>query len=148
MKEVNEDLDLRLGSSSQMFVAKAVAALPEESVSMVWRSGLNEALRQQAGAAKKKRLFLGVFSPIAGLGLACALACAVMFRPTSQSPVSITGSTPAKTSMEASLVSLHQDDVRSFDVAGTGLNPNEAANYGSEKSTSSSADGADDDIEL
>jgi hypothetical protein len=137
----NMSIDEKLNTGRQATVAKAVASLPDEQLSMVWRSDLNQVLRAQSQVNKKRKFFLNFLSPVAGLGVACALAVVVLIAPPKapQSIISVSKPVQSSSSLEASLVHFHQDDVRSADVAGTGLNPTEAAN-----DTTTSADGDDD----
>jgi hypothetical protein len=145
----NMSIDERLNTSQQATVAKAVALLPDEQVSMVWRSDLNQVLRAKSQANKKRKFFVNFLSPVAGLGVACALAVVVLISPpqTHQSITPASQPTLSPSSLEASLVRFHQDDVRSADVAGTGLNPTEAINDTS-RYGGSDDDGYDDDSEL
>lgn len=61
-------------------VRALVQGLPEETVSLQWRSELNE--RILATAAKPQRSWLAwAWRPAVGLALTASLAAAVMFRP-------------------------------------------------------------------
>jgi len=150
MKQMSENLDNRLQSDSQLHVAKIVASMPDEPVSMVWRSNLNETLRANAVTAKRKKFVFNFLSPVAGLGIACTLAIVVMVRPPAAHPrTPIVGQPPVvSNSLEAGLVRLHQDDVRTSDVAGTGLNPTEAINDANNSDSSDSSYDSGDDFEF
>jgi hypothetical protein len=148
---MTNDVDDKLNSGAQRMVARAVASLPEETVSMVWRSDLNEALRATAAKSKRRRFMFNFVSPIAGLGFACALALIV---PMSLShshrhivPVaSQSDSAPISSSnLEADLIRVHQDDVRISDVTGAGLNPTEVVSVPQSDATD---DDYEDDLQL
>jgi hypothetical protein len=128
---MNSNVEKNLISDSQLAVAKIVAALPDESVSMVWRSNLNEALRETAAKSRKRRLMLNFLSPVAGLSAACALAFVVFVKPSPSlpkvAPSPVRSQIADSSSLEAGLLRLHQDDVRLSDVVGSGLNPTEVS---------------------
>ena len=85
MKPVdNEVEDAKLNSAGQMAIRSMIQALPEEPVSMAWRSALNEQLLASAAKQRKKRRLLWFASPAAGLTLVTALAFVVMFQPGSR----------------------------------------------------------------
>lgn len=117
-----KELDLRLESEGQLQIQQAVRTMPEETVSMAWRSELNEKLVAGIQAKHKKRRFAWVLSPALGLGLAGALAVVLMTKTTPPVDGPITPNQPA---LEDSLVATHQDALRYTDVTGVGLNPDE-----------------------
>jgi hypothetical protein len=117
-----KELDLRLESETQLQIRQAVRAMPEDTVSMSWRSELNEKLVAGIQAKQKKRRFAWILSPALGLGLAGALAVVMMTKTTStvvDQPMS------HQSALEESLVATHQDALRYTDVTGVGLNPDE-----------------------
>ena len=71
-----EKLDSALAGSE--FVSQTVRELPEDSVSLAWRSQLNERLFAEAGAKHHVARRSWVWRPALGLGLAGALARVVV----------------------------------------------------------------------
>ena len=51
-REDNEKLDALLNSAGQQAIREAVNAMPEEQLSLAWRSDLNERLRQVRPTSK------------------------------------------------------------------------------------------------
>lgn len=79
------ELDQKLNSVSQQFVAQAIKRSPDEELSMAWRSELNSKLASVASdASKKQRRSAWIWRPTVGLVGACALA-AVIWLPRSVS---------------------------------------------------------------
>lgn len=116
---MNEDLNLKgmeldreLNSDSQMRVREIVRALPEETLSLSWRSELNGKLREQV--ARKKRLDLAgwLWKPAAGVALAGALAIAFVAR------MPMHGPTAAHDGVENALVNSYLDSTAAWEVAG------------------------------
>lgn len=104
--------------SGQQALRSLVKGLPEDSLSMAWRSALNERLVQEA-AVRKRRARIGLFlRPALGLGLACTLAVLVMFHPSKPSVAA-----PSGDALEAALVTTHRQSTYAWDVAGVGLSP-------------------------
>ena len=151
MKEEFKNLDEKLTSPGQQAMSRLVRGLPEELPSLSWRSGLNEALRAEAAKVARRKRFLWVARPAFGLSLACALAVVVFIRPLSHGPADrvppLTPPSFSTGSLEASLIDFHSDSVRLSDVAGTGLNANEATNDVSGSSVSN-GDDPEADLEL
>jgi hypothetical protein len=136
------DLDQELGSPGQQAMREVVRSLPEETVSMAWRSSLNTQLH--AVAAKKRRLdlFSWVWKPAAGVVVAGALALAFMARtPLVDSPVT-TGRGP---DVEKGLMNAHLESTASWEVAGDGLTANEVRD-GSAGSAAVSNDWEQEDV--
>jgi hypothetical protein len=130
VKEEMRNVDELLASENQARVSRIVHSLPEEAPSMLWRSGLNEAVLAQCKAVHQRRRFWTFARPTLGLGAACVLAFAVFLRvPSPQSAVqplggaAVTSETP---SVEASLFEIHRTDVRASDVVGSGLDPTDS----------------------
>lgn len=126
--ERNRDLDQRLESPAQRAVRDAVRQLPDEELSMAWRSSLNERLRAESAVQKRatRRWHLAL-RPALGLGMACALAAVVTFR-LGSGPTSTPTPAVLDSELEAALFSAHRQVVGHADVAGTGLLPSEV-NY-------------------
>ncbi len=114
--------DTLLEGSGQEFVRGLVANVPDDDLSMAWRSSLNERLLQTAHVAPKKQRMAWFLRPAMGLAFASALAAVLMIRmsPPSSSIVRTTGS------LEAALVRDHEQNIVMSDVAGLGVNPMES----------------------
>ncbi|MDR3689144.1 MAG: hypothetical protein P4L46_07170 [Fimbriimonas sp.] len=115
-------VDDMIESPEQHSVRKLVQALPEESLSLAWRSSLNEKLLETAAAKKRRNRLNWILRPALGLGLASVLAVIVLFHP-SQAPKS---STPDR-GIESAIVSDHRASVLLGEVSSAGLNVNEVA---------------------
>ncbi len=112
------ELDERLTRPDQANIARMVRALPEEPVSLVWRSELNERLVKARDRVRKNRRQIWIWRPALGVGLAAIIAVAVFLPRTNvQPPVS------AAPSVEAALVRAHSRAVDDEDIAGIGLEP-------------------------
>jgi hypothetical protein len=121
MSEV--ELDRALASAPQVAIRDAVGGLREDTVSMAWRSVLNEKLVAKVQATQRRRRFTWIVSPALGLGLAGAIAAALLVN----SPATKEYRSPAYTpQIEESLVATYQDAMRYTDITGVGLNPDEA----------------------
>jgi|SRR5579862_2596544 len=117
------ELDRRLESSGQARIREAVRALPEETLSLSWRSDLNSKLRATAARKRKLDLFGWIWKPTAGLALACALAIAIFVHP------NLPGAVPDN-SIEKALVSHYVDSAAAREAAGDGVTPSEAKDSG------------------
>lgn len=104
------ELDKKIESTAD--VGRTVRALPEESVSMAWRSQLNERLIAEA-AKTRPRTPRWFWLPATGLGLATTLAVALLVRG-NLDPVAAPG-------VEAELVRMHQVAAEAPEVLGAGL---------------------------
>lgn len=113
------DVDQELNSPAQLQMRDAVRALPEEPLSLAWRSDLNTRLLGAAARKRKLDLFGWVWKPTAGLALAGALAVAIMFKPMAPSQPTVT------TGIEKDLVSHFVDTTASTEVAGDGISVGE-----------------------
>lgn len=147
MNENLNNLDRRLEAESQRTVARLVAALPDEAPSMVWRSELNEALLGLTAKRNARRRFLLIARPALALAAMSAFALVMFVRPGRVEPVTGRIQPAATSTLEASLISLHQDDVRTMDVAGVGLDPNEPVAE-TASTASSGPDDSEADLEL
>ena len=94
--------------------------MPEDTLSMAWRSSLNEKLLQNSVEKKRKQRLAWVLRPAMGLGLACLLTVVVMFQPIGRHGVAI----PDK-GLEAAILSDHHNSVLQNEVSSAGLNANE-----------------------
>ena len=120
MKE-NQFDDTKLESPGQVQMSRLVGGLPEDSLSLAWRSQMNEKLMVAAKATQRKKRLGWVLKPAFGLACASALAVLVTFR-TDPMPTSF-HSTGA---LEAAIVQKHVDNVEYSDMVGAGLNPMES----------------------
>jgi len=144
---VNDEL---LNSAAQQAMRDVVRNIPDDSLSMAWRSSLNEKLLAEVAVQKKRQRFNWYLRPALGLGLACTLAVLVVFRPAptvkrgpSLAPVSQPG-------IEAALVTTHRQSTVAWDVAGVGLNPVEMSTDSDSvpvRSSGSSSGWSEDDLE-
>jgi len=113
-------VDAKLNSSEQQTISRIVKALPEDTVSMAWRSSLNEQLLAVAAKQRKKQRMLWFIRPALGLSLATVLAVVVMFHPVDkQVPIQ------PDHSVESAILSDHHNSVLMNEVSSTGLNANE-----------------------
>ncbi|MBI5705697.1 MAG: hypothetical protein HZC36_01780 [Armatimonadetes bacterium] len=117
--EVEADLDAALSRTS--FVAESVRSLPEEPLSLAWRSELNERLLALSKSKPKRSLLATLWRPALGLGLASILAIAFYPRGEAALPLAASGS-----DIEAQMVSAHQEAVTSVMTVGHGLASYEA----------------------
>jgi hypothetical protein len=122
MNSRNEFDDTKLNDAGQKMVRELVSNLPEDELSLAWRSALNEQLLQTAQAKRKRQRFLFVFRPAMGLALAGAMAAVVMIR-TSQMSIPTVRDT---SNLEAVLVQDHQQNIVMSDLAGFSMIPAES----------------------
>lgn len=127
---MKETIDEKLQSTGQQAMRSVMKSMPDDMVSMAWRSSLNERLIAEAAKTKKPNRFLILLRPALGLGLACMLA-GVWFINSAH-----IGGTPRATRvavssghLESALVSLHEQSEIGSEVAGVGLNPVETVSY-------------------
>ncbi|MCC7230016.1 MAG: hypothetical protein IT203_06450 [Fimbriimonadaceae bacterium] len=119
----DHDLDERLESPAQSQMREMLKSMPEDTVSMAWRSGLNERIASAVAVKQRRRRFAWVLSPALGLGLAGALAITML----TKAPTSPNLGQPAKPSIESNLVASFRDSMNYTNVTGVGLNPDEVA---------------------
>ena len=112
--------DSQLNTPPQLAIQSAVRLLPDEPLSMAWRSSLNEQLLLVAAKQRKKRRLFWVASPLAGVSLATAMAVIVLIHPTIHAPKVV----PTQ-SLETAILSDHHKSALSNDVTSAGLNLNE-----------------------
>lgn len=125
LKLTEQELDRLLESESGIQIRNAVHDMPDEAVSMAWRSDLNEKLGMHISKEQRRRRFAWIVSPALGLGLAGALAFAVFFKtPT----ITESRQTAQQSKLEESLVASYEDNLRYSDITGVGLSPDEVVN--------------------
>lgn len=96
--------------------------IPQDQVSMAWRSQLNERLLSLGARQKAASRWMGIWRPVMGLGLAGALALVFVSQ-----RVPTHAQTPRKpANLEAALLEIHADSVSYTQIAGAGLAPHEA----------------------
>jgi len=115
--ELITNVDARLESPAQIKMAAVVRSLPDETLSMAWRSSLNERVLATAKKQRRSRLVGWIWKPTSGLALAGALAFVVMFHPNQVSPT--VGQSDG--TVEANMVNYYQQSTVAYDVAGPGL---------------------------
>jgi hypothetical protein len=112
-------IDELLQHPSQQAARNLVRSIPDETVSMAWRSQLNERLMQQAPAKPVRRSWL--WKPALALGVAGALAMGVLLR----APVPNTSPNEPQ-DFAHTFVATHAQTLSYTEVAGAGLPPHEA----------------------
>lgn len=100
----------------------SIAEIPEEQVSLAWRSRLNERVAQIAAVTKRKTRWISIWRPALGLGLAGALAAAFMMRMAASSGPAFA----PKPAVEEALIQAHEMSVQGSEIAGAGLAQHEA----------------------
>jgi len=114
--------DEKLKTPGQMAMRSLVSALPEEEVSMAWRSSLNQQLMQVAAKKQRRRRFLWVASPIAGLSFVSALAFVVMLQPFGHKPLAAPDH-----GVESAILADHHASMILGDMTSAGLNSTEVS---------------------
>lgn len=119
-KEIDDNL---LESTGQLQVRELVSNLPDDSLSLAWRSSLNEKLLVTAQKSRRRQMLTTwIMKPAFGLALAGAFAAVIMFRVSGmEDPLPV-----AQGHLEAALVREHQQNVTLSDVVGYGINPMES----------------------
>jgi hypothetical protein len=130
--------DALLKTETQQAIQRAVHSLPEDSLSLSWRSNLNERLRQVRPQSLWRSRFAVAWRPALGLALATSLALVMTFR---TQPHAIPQS---DASLEASLVATYDDSANSEVLAGPGLALHEVSDTTQKHDTSS--DWTDSDL--
>jgi hypothetical protein len=112
-------IDEALNGTDQQFIAQAIKHMPSEEPSLVWRSALNEKVRELAVAKKKTAARWAILRPAMGLGLAATLA--VMFL----KPMGIESEPRSTIAQQAGIESLmadaHLDAERGYDLGAVTL---------------------------
>lgn len=110
--------ETELGSPAQQRTREIVQGLPEEPLSLTWRSSLNARLAEVAVRRRRLNLLGWMWKPAAGLAVAGALAVAVVL----QRPEQL----PSQPGVESALVNVYMESTASWEVATDGLTVNEA----------------------
>lgn len=113
-KKSQSELDALLGSESQQSIRRIVSSLPEDGLSLSWRSDLNERLRKVSPISRWRLRLAQSWKPALGLALAGCLATLIAIKPNAE---------PVQTNhpIEASLVSSYNDTANVDDLVGPGL---------------------------
>ena len=115
-KDINID-ESRLNSASQQKVASMVRSLPDDDLSMSWRSDLNVKLMAAQDAKRKKKVTRRIFTW--GTSLSCGLAATVMgvvmFNST---PIVHQGPKVDSSAFASELVNAHQESLVLASVSG------------------------------
>jgi len=120
----SEILDTKLASANQQAIQKVVQQLPEDSLSLAWRSALNERLIAESVSHKPRFRFSWFAMPAAGVAMAAALAVVVFFHaPTSSSPQLTTLSGTSSGSVEMGLLDAYRQESVSHEIIGAGPDP-------------------------
>lgn len=128
MNADNMEIDeSRLGSPGQLAIRGMVKSLPEETVSMTWRSSLNEQLLLVAAKRQKKRRLLWFATPALGVSMVTALAFVLMIHPAPNQTITL----PDR-GIESAILDDHHNSTLSNEVSTAGLNLNEATSYADE----------------
>ena len=132
------ELDELLNSPAQQAMRTTVQAIPQDGVSLQWRSTLNEKLHVLAPLRKRAALLAIGFRAIAGVGLA-SLVCIALYSKFGAQP-------EARKVMKAqnvasALIAEHRDSVASSEIAGPGIVDGESeSRTASDTSDSGNAD--------
>jgi len=113
--------DAQLESSNQVMVSNLVKRLPEENLSMAWRSSLNERIRLEAEKRQKQRRARVVWSSSLGFGMAGAILLMLVVPTTLQQPSQSVPTGNKTEVLESSLYALHQESVVLSAVSSTGV---------------------------
>lgn len=111
----------QLESSSQQTIASLVKRLPEENLSMSWRSSLNEKIRAEAEKRKKQRRARIVWSSSLGFGMAGAILFMLVMPNMMQQSAQPATATNKTEVLESSLYAMHQESVVLSGVSSTGV---------------------------
>jgi hypothetical protein len=124
MFDEKQSMDVRLDAPAQKAIRGVIQEMPEESLSLAWRSGLNERLLVESQKRQRRARLFWTLRPIAGLAFAGAIAAFFVLR---VAPLGGAEGTTSGESIEAQLLTAHVQSTQFADVAGTGVRPSEAA---------------------
>jgi hypothetical protein len=125
--------EAQLNNAGQLAIRNLVRSLPEEPVSMAWRSSLNEQLLVMAAKKQKRRKLLWFATPTLGISMVTALAFVLMIHPTNRPAIVL----PDR-GIESAILSDHHSSTLSNEVSTAGLNLNEATAYADESDSDDS----------
>jgi hypothetical protein len=137
MKPEENKFDSLLRSEPQQAIREVVKRLPEDSLSLAWRSSLNERLHAIRPVSVWRSFLSRSWRPAFGLALSGCLAILVTLRHT-EPPA------PVHHSIEASLVQAYDDSTRVDDLVGPGLSSHEVGD--TTRDLDSSSDWSESDL--
>ncbi len=114
------DIDDRLNNVGQQTVKNLVQGLPADTVSLAWRSSLNEQLLAVSAQKQRKRRLQWILRPAAGLSL--ATLCAIVFI---VQPYYRHASVKPDFRVENAILNDHHNSALLNEVSSAGLNSNE-----------------------
>ena len=117
------ELDVRLESPGQAQMRESVRALPDDTVSLAWRSELNARLRKSYARRRRFDLFGWIWKPTAGLAIAGGLALVLFIHPGGSG-------TAGNGALERGLVNQYIETTTAREIAADGVTPNEAKEAG------------------
>lgn len=132
-----ENADLE--SPEQVFIRELVHKLPDEALSMSWRSSLNEKLIEANPARKRRGQWLGVLRPALAFGIPILLTVVLCTKTSMVSP-SLEFKKPE--TLESALLETHKQVVASIDAGGV-----DAADIGSEPVSLGTSPSQEDSVE-
>lgn len=122
MKSRNDEkTDRLLESPGQQKVRQLMKELPEDTVSLSWRSSLNERLLKLEPVRKKVALVTVAFRALAAVGLATLLCLAVISRTGISKADQAVQSRTDGTLLASALVSEHKETENSAEIGGVGV---------------------------
>lgn len=107
-----------LNHGDQKLVGQLVSMLPEDVPSMAWRSALSEKIYAEHASFQKRRRFLWLTRPAAGILVAGALALIVLVRVPTKQP-----SFAAGKSIESAVIDTYQQETAIHEIASAGPIP-------------------------
>jgi hypothetical protein len=116
----------RLNSDTQRKVANLIKSLPEEDLSMAWRSSLNMKLMDVQNAKRKQRVTKRIFAWGSSLSAGIA-ATAYIVLMTNAPSITPTNSRSESVAFASELVKTHQESIVLASVSGTGSSIHETS---------------------
>ena len=145
-----ENIDAKLASSSQKAIQQVVESLPEDTLSMAWRSSLNERLIAESAAYKPRLRFSWFAAPAAGLAVAAVLAVAVFVHPPTTPNTLVKGDSrvvASAGSVEIGLLDTYRQESVSHEIVGSGPDPSAEVSHPSIADVATDSDGSEVDPE-
>lgn len=109
-------LDAELNSAEQVRIANIVRSLPQDEMSLAWRSDLNSKLAASA-APPKPSLARLVWRPVAGLAIASVLTFAIVVSRPQSSEIAV------RTELESAIGGAHVVAQTNAELIGFGVEP-------------------------
>jgi len=142
MMKRNDELEGKLATPDQQAMREVVRALPDETVSLAWRSALNEEILRMAPPIRRRDRFAWLMRPALGLACAGALAVAMLMH----NPIASRTVQPANSGLEAALLDAHDQATGFADVTGGGLSVTEVS-YGASHKPARTLEWSESDVE-